>query len=290
MSPHGLGRGLSALIPGAPPPTPPAAIRDAQSMRAVSPEQIHPNSQQPRRVFPSEELEQLVASIRQHGILQPLVVIKRPDGEYELIAGERRLRAATIAGLATVPVVVRDGVPDEREKLELALIENVQRQDLNPIERAAAYRQLRDEFGLTQDAIATRVGISRSSVAHALRLLTLPQDMQDTVASGKLSEGHAKVLLGMTDPAEQRAWFQRILEQRLPVATVTAAVVRKAAPVIRRGGSPAGDPNVRVKELALQQRLGAKVRIAPRTDGGGAITIEYSDPEEFQGILGTILR
>jgi len=286
MSPHGLGRGLSALIPGAPPP--PEPVRNAQTLRAVPPEQIHPNPQQPRRSFPAEELEQLVASIRQHGILQPLVVTERPDGEYELIAGERRLRAATIAGVATVPVVVRDDAPDERAKLELALIENVQRQDLNPIERAIAYRQLHEEFGLTQEAVATRVGIARSSVAHTLRLLALPRDMQDAVASGKLSEGHAKVLLGMSDPAEQRAWFQRILEQRLPVAAVTAERTRASRPS-SVAPSRTGDPNVRAKELALQQRLGAKVRIAPRTDGGGAITIEYTDTEELQGIIGTIL-
>lgn len=287
MSPHGLGRGLSALIPGAPPPSEPA--RDAPLMRAVPPDQIHPNPLQPRRTFSPEELEQLVASIRQHGILQPLVVTERSDGTYELIAGERRLRAATIAGLPAVPVVVHAHAPDDRGKLELALIENVQRQDLNPMERAVAYRQLHEEFGLTQEAIATRVGISRSSVAHALRLLTLPRDMQEAVASGKLSEGHAKVLLGMTDPAEQRAWFQRILEQRLPVAAITAA--RSSSP---RTSSVAPtrttDPNVRAKELALQQRLGAKVHITPRTSGGGAITIEYTDPEELQGILGTILR
>ncbi len=290
MSPHGLGRGLSALIPGAPAPEP---RRDERSALVVPVEHVHPNPLQPRREFSHEELSALAASIRTHGILQPLVVTVRSDGSYELVAGERRLRAAKLAGLPAVPVVIRTGEHNDRAKLELALVENVQREDLNPIDRAAAYQQLQQEFGLTQEEIAAKVGIARTSVAHALRLLQLPVDMQEAVRRGSLSEGHAKVLLGMTDPKEQRAWFERILEQKLPIAAVTSASV---ATGVRRRGRPPGsgrksmDPNVQAKELELQRQLGAKVRIAPHATGGGTITIEYTDAEELDGILRTISR
>lgn len=291
--PSGLGRGLSALIPGAPVPEPPRVDRDDQAVRTVPVERIHPNPLQPRREFPAEELESLAASIRQHGVLQPLVVFARVDGAYELVAGERRLRAAKLAGLAMVPVVLRSGEHDDRAKLELALVENIQREDLNPMDRAVAFRQLQDEFGLTQEAIAQRVGIARSSVAHALRLLALPADMQAAVTRGALSEGHAKLLAGMADAAEQRAWFERILQQRLPLAVVASATT--AAGVRRRGRPPGstnrpGDPNIRAREIELQRQLGAKVRIASRTTGGGTITIEYTDAEELDGILRTVLR
>lgn len=288
--PSGLGRGLSALIPGAPVPEPP---REERTTLTVPVERIHPNPLQPRREFPAEELESLAASIRQHGVLQPLVVSARADGTYELVAGERRLRAAKLAGLTAVPVVIWNGEHDDRAKLELALVENIQREDLNPMDRAVAFRQLQEEFGLTQEAIAQRVGIARSSVAHALRLLALPADMQAAVTRGELSEGHAKLLAGMADATEQRAWFERILQQRLPLATVASATT--AAGVRRRGRPPgsgrkAGDPNIRARELDLQRQLGAKVRIAPRITGGGTITIEYTDAEELDGILRTVLR
>ncbi|MDO8599658.1 MAG: ParB/RepB/Spo0J family partition protein [bacterium] len=292
MSPRGLGRGLSALIPGAPVSEPvlhtPAPISSATLVVAL--ERIHANPLQPRQTFVPEELEQLAASLRTHGVLQPLVVTVRTDGEYELIAGERRLRAAKLAGLTAVPVVVRDGAMDDRTKLELALIENIQRQDLNPIERALAYRQLQEEFGLTQEDVAARVGVSRSAVTHALRILALPADMQDAVRSGTISEGHAKVLAGISDAREQRAWFDRIQEQHLPVAAIAAARQQSVHHVRPSSGSQTRDPNLRAKELALQQRLGAKVRIVAETTGGGSIAITYSDPEELQGILRTILH
>jgi ParB family chromosome partitioning protein len=291
--PSGLGRGLSALIPGAPVPEPPRTDRDDPSVRTVPVERIHPNPLQPRREFPVEELASLAASIQTHGMLQPLVVTVRPDNTYELVAGERRLRAAKLAGLVEVPVVIRVEEHDDRAKLELALVENIQREDLNPIDRAIAFRQLQNEFGLTQEAIAARVGIARSSVAHALRLLVLPADIQAAVQRGELSEGHAKLLAGMDDPAEQRAWFERIREQRLPLATVASATT--AAGVRRRGRPPGSgrkglDPNTHAKELELQRQLGAKVRIAPRTTGGGTITIEYTDAEELEGIMRTLLE
>ena len=286
MQSRGLGRGLSALIPGATPPAPAASAGHA--VLVVPPERIHPNPRQPRREFPAEELAELAASLRTHGVLQPIVVTVRADGAYELIAGERRLRAAKLAGLATVPVIVRDGDHSERTKLELALIENVQRQDLNPIDRARAYEELQKDFGLTQEEIAVRVGLARSSIAHALRLLALPSDVQQALRSGAISEGHAKLLAGMTDPVEQRAWFERIQQQRLPVAAVAAA--RTPSPRARRASPTAtGDPNLQAKEAALRQRLGAKVRITPN-GSGGTIAITYFSAEELAGIIRTITR
>lgn len=256
-------------------------------MLVVPPERIHSNPRQPRREFPAEELAELAASLKTHGLLQPIVVTVRSDGAYELIAGERRLRAAKLAGLATIPVIVRDGEHSERTKLELALIENVQRQDLNPIDRARAYEELQKDFGLTQEEIAVRVGLARSSIAHALRLLALPQDMQQALRNGEISEGHAKLLAGMTDAAEQRAWFDRIQQQRLPVAAVAAA--RVPSPRAHRSGTPStGDPNLQAKEAALRQHLGAKVRITPKGHGG-TITIDYFSAEELAGIVRTII-
>ncbi|MBI4434157.1 ParB/RepB/Spo0J family partition protein [Candidatus Uhrbacteria bacterium] len=289
MSSRGLGRGLSALIPGAPLPVSAAdaVTEERQTVHAVSPDRIIPNPRQPRRVFPEAELEALAASIRTHGILQPLVVTARANDTFELIAGERRLRAAKRAGLSTVPVLVREE-PDAQRKLELALIENVQRQDLDPIDRALAFRDLVEEFGLTQEDVATRVGISRTAVAHSVRLLVLPADIQEALRVGKLSEGHAKVLAGMTNPAEQRAWFVRICEERLPVAAVAAATAEVERTRPQRMRVPI-DPNLHAKELALQQRLGARVRIRPQ-GAGGRIGIEYHDAEELSGIVQRIVR
>lgn len=289
MRSSGLGRGLSALIPnagegaGVPAPVPPSG---GVLQLVVPPGQIHPNPMQPRREFTETELDALAASLKEHGLLQPLVVTRRADGSYELIAGERRLRAAKRAGLVTVPVIVREGETDARRKLELAIVENVQRQDLNPIDRALAYAQLAQEFGLTQEEVAQRVSVSRTSVAHALRLLTLPEDMRRAVATGTLSEGHAKVLLGMADEREQRAWFERILAGGVPVAEV-AREARSRTPRGRRARNGAAPltTDLRAKELALQRRLSARVRIAPGTDGGGTITIAYTDAEELNGIV-----
>ncbi|MBI4142413.1 ParB/RepB/Spo0J family partition protein [Candidatus Uhrbacteria bacterium] len=283
----GLGRGLSALIPGAPAPVTPPTPSD-HAVLTVPTERIHANPLQPRQTFDEMELAQLAASIRSHGILQPLIVTVRADGAYELVAGERRLRASRLAGLATVPIIVRAGAPDDREKLELALIENIQRADLNPIERALAYQQLQREFGLTQEEVAARVGVSRSGVAHALRLLALPADMQDALRSGALSEGHAKLLAGMEDAAEQRAWFDRILEQRLPVAAVAAGHRAPRSPA-NASASSHGDPNLRAKELELQRALGVRVAITPQ-GSGGKVVLTYADPEELHGIIRAMTR
>ncbi|MDO8463140.1 MAG: ParB/RepB/Spo0J family partition protein [bacterium] len=287
---RGLGRGLSALIPSVPPAALEPQQRSTSGMLVVPPEQILPNPMQPRRDFPPAELDALAASIRAHGILQPLVVSRRTDGRYELIAGERRLRASRRAGLVTVPIVIRDGVVDDRTKLELAIVENVQREHLNAIDRALAYEQLAEEFGLTHEQIAERVGVARPSITHVLRLLALPEDMRQAVRDGRVSEGHAKVLLGIADPAEQRAWFLRILEGGLSVAQAARETPRKRlAPRSPRAATgTASDPNLRAKALALQQRLGAKVRIEANASGGGTIAITYTDREELDGIVQTI--
>lgn len=290
MTPHGLGRGLSALIPGAPAPSR-SVESDERGAILVPPERIHLNPRQPRREFRAEDLASLAESLRTHGVLQPLVVRRQQGGDYELIAGERRLRAARLAGLAAVPIVVRSGVEADVEKLTLALVENLQREDLNPMDRALAFRGLQDELGCTQEEIARRVGVSRTSIAHSLRFLALPEDIQAALRDGRLSEGHAKVLAGIADSAEQRRWFARILGERLSVAAVSAGTegrgVRRTRIASRSSIAAGGDPNLRAKELALQRTLGAKVRITP-TAHGGTITITYTNAEELTGILRAI--
>lgn len=293
MPPRGLGRGLSALIPGAQdvsalPPI--ATVVTGVGASVVPVDAIVPNPLQPRSDFDPEELDALVASVREHGILQPLLVRPSGDGRYELIVGERRLRAAKRAGLTDVPVVVRSDIADDRTKLEIAIIENVQRLDLNPVERAVAYRKLQERFGMTQEEIARRVGIARSSIAHTMRILALPEDMLDALRRGNLTEGHAKVLVGIEDPGTQRAWFDRILGEGIPVAAITGDPVagdeRPAAP---RGASRASDVNLRARERALEQRLGVRVRIRGIAAGGGAITIRCGDDEELHGVIDAIL-
>jgi ParB family transcriptional regulator, chromosome partitioning protein len=286
----GLGRGLSALIPqsrGMMQSSANGSTSDGSSVLRVPPEQIVPNPRQPRRVFDDEQLEGLARSIAAHGILQPLVVTHRVDGGYELLAGERRLRASKLAGLATVPVIVHQSARDDSAKLEIALIENIQREELNAIDCAVAYRELHDYFGLTQEAISERVGISRSAVAHALRLLALPESIQDAIRSGLISEGHGKVLCGIKDEAEQLAWFERIMKEKLPIAGMVARL--KQSPSSSGRTSTTRDPNVVARELSLQRQLSARVTIVPRGQGG-TISISYSDDEELQGIINTITK
>src|SRR6185295_6654028 len=209
-----LGKGLEALFPGGSeprPPTPTPVVGETPE-RTVRRDQIVPNPEQPRRHFDAEALASLTASIRRYGLLQPLVVRRSGDG-YELIAGERRLRAAIEAGLESVPVVVRESPPAER--LELALIENVQRQDLTPLEEAEAYRHLIDQYGLTQEDIAARVGKSRPAITNALRLLGLPDAVKAQLESGELSAGHARAVLGIRGPTEQAEFAREIATQGL---------------------------------------------------------------------------
>lgn len=242
---------------------------------------INANPHQPRERFERQHLEDLVGSIKEHGILQPLVVTETPRG-YELVAGERRLRAAKLAGLATVPAVVRSVT--NQQKLELALVENVQRQDLNPVERAKAYQRLIDEFSLTQDEVAKKVGQSRPVVTNALRLLTLPPEMLSALAEGKIAEGHAKVLLGVADPKARQQLFKRVLDEGMSVRTVE---VQRNTTVRGHTRKTSGDVETKAREARLRAALGTKVTIKPAGKGGN-VTIHYGDAEELEGIVRTV--
>lgn len=285
--PQGLGRGLSSLIPkktvaasniggdesdfGA------AVLKDGDRILHVSPDQIALNPKQPRTHFKASALEELAASIKQHGIIQPLIVSQK-NGAYELIAGERRLRSAKALGLTEVPVIVR--ADREQKKLELALIENIQREDLNPLESARAYKRLIDEFNITQEEAAHRVGKARSSLANALRLLLLPQAAQEALAGGQISEAHAKYLLGLEDEAKQLIMLKKILRQNLTVAQTDQEIKRL-------GGTKAAKPKDytdRAQEEELGAYLGTKVEIKRRRQGG-QLLIDFYGEEDLHEII-----
>lgn len=244
--------------------------------------EIVPNPEQPRKHFDHAALESLVASIKEHGVMQPITVSERMDGGYEIIAGERRFRASQIAGLPTIPAVVRAAT--EQQKLELALIENIQRQDLNPIEEAFSYKRLIDEFGLTQNDVALRVGKSRPAVANTMRLLDLPDVIQKALIDGQISEGKGRALLGIKDEAEQLRMFRAMLGADVSVRQVEDAVAKR-----RTGkGSTRRDANILAYEERLEGKVGSKVRITQK-GSKGKIQIEYYSPEELERILKTLL-
>ncbi len=267
---HGLGRGLSALIP---------QRGTAGGSIEVAIDRVRPNPRQPRQRFDGAELEALAASIREHGVLQPILVTETLDG-YQLVAGERRFRAAQLAGFDRVPAIVRQLA--DREQLEVALVENLQRQDLGAMEEAHAFRSLADDFGLSQDEIATRVGRARSTVANTLRLLELDAKLQDALVDGSISEGHARALGGL--PVEQQSRvLGSVIEQELSVRQTVELVRRlrepRAAP---DAGQPARrlDPDMERVEEDLRRSLGTKVTVA-RSRRGGRIIIEYYSEEEL---------
>jgi ParB family chromosome partitioning protein len=245
---------------------------------------IVPNPHQPRTHFDETKLTELMESIKEHGILQPLVVTK--EGErYELIAGERRFQAAKRAGLTHVPVVVR--VASEQTKLELAIIENIQRHNLNPIEEAKAYQRLLHEFGLSQEETALKMGKSRSTVANSVRLLQLPVDMQRAVSEGKISEGHAKALLGIDNKEKQRAIFELILSEELTVRETE----NKVRSVVVKSHVRTQKPEqvlLSAKADELTEILGTKVKISP-SGKGGRVILEYYSEEELNSLLGKIM-
>lgn len=276
-----LGRGLGSLIPSKHQVEVSALAHGSQAqVRAVPVESIVPNPHQPRQHFSHQELESLIQSIKQHGILQPLLVSQIDTDHYELIAGERRLRAARIAGLATVPVLVRDVA--DLEKIELALIENIQRSDLNPMEKAESYRKLLQEFGLNHDEAAKKLAISRSSFSNTLRLLDLPGDLQKALADGKLTEGHAKLLLGLASEREQRNYFNLIQTDHLSVQRLSQAVSGKTKQ--RHPGKEKRSAEMAVWEEDLALTLGTKVTINPKQ-----IIIQYYSPEELAQIVKKML-
>ncbi|HEB66124.1 MAG TPA: ParB/RepB/Spo0J family partition protein [Chloroflexi bacterium] len=275
----GLGKGLDALIPG--------SDSASRGVRQLPVEAIRPNPRQPRTRFQPEDLEELAASIREHGVIQPLIVTRGPEpGQYTLIAGERRLQAARQAGLKRVPAILREA--SEQELLELALIENVQRADLNPLETAEAYRQLREDFGLSHEEIARRVGKSRSAVTNTLRLLEAPPSVQQAVLEGDISEGHARALLGLPTPQAQAAALQTVLAKGLTVRQ-TEDLVRKLKgerPASRRKAEPS--PALRDIEARLRARLGTKVSLK-HGKKGGTITLHYYSEEELEALLARLL-
>ena len=268
-----LGRGLSALIPDTPAPAAPA---QAERTLDVDSDLLRPNKFQPRTQMDDERIDDLARSIRANGIIQPIIVRKAEQG-YEIIAGERRWRAAQRAGLHRVPVVVRD-IPEDR-LLAVALIENIQREDLNPIEEAHAYRRLADEFHLTQEQIADAVGKDRSSIANIVRLLRLPQEVRGNVASNALSMGHARAILALADEAAQLRLARDVIARSLSVRE-TEALVKKAAAPEEKKPQKKIDVHTRAAEDKLRMSLGTRVRIN-RKGKGGRIEIEFVNEDEL---------
>jgi ParB family chromosome partitioning protein len=266
-----LGRGLSALIPDAP-----ASPQSATRALEVDTDLLTPNRFQPRTTMDDGRIEELARSIRSNGIIQPIVVRKADTG-YEIVAGERRWRAAQRAGLLKVPIVIRD-IPDER-LLAAALIENLQREDLNPIEEAHAYRKLADEFHLTQEQIADAVGKDRSSVANMTRLLRLPLEVRENVAAGAIAMGHARALLSLPDEAAQLRWGREVVAKQLSVRE-TEVLVKKALTPAAPREAPPKDVHTRAAEDRLRFALGTAVRIV-RKGKGGRIEVDFTSEEEL---------
>jgi ParB family chromosome partitioning protein len=296
---YGLGRGLASLIPqknlkknDGSTNAPQAVFQNTRTesnavgkkeIQEVEISRIVPNTQQPRFNFDPEKLAELANSIKYHGIIQPLVVNKKGE-QFEIIAGERRYQASKIAGLTKVPVIVREA--EEKEKLELAIVENVQRHDLNSLEEAKAYKKLIDDYQMSQEEVADRMGKSRSAVANKVRLLGLPVEIQRALVSGKITEGHAKAILAITTPEKQRALFEMILKDNLTVRQVEGKVqeisVRSHNRVVNV------DPEIKNLENKLIGALGTKVKIT-KSGKGGRIIIDYYSQEDLDSVLNKIV-
>jgi len=281
MEKKALGKGLGALLPSSK-LSQPAEPTDVQRIRI---ETIVPNRYQPRHTFPPDELAELAASIKESGVLQPIMVRRKGDGIYELISGERRWRASKEAGLETIPVVIRNC--SDQESLLLALVENLQREDLNPMETARAYSRMMNEFGLTQDAIAAKVGRDRSSVANFVRLIHLHPELQQLVQEGTLTTGHAKALLSLSSPEDQLKIGKIVASGALSVRETEKLVESSVAGKKRQHKTPHSSPWVDL-EARLQKRLGTKVTIHPQNQGG-KIVIHYFSPADLDGVVETLL-
>lgn len=280
MSERGLGRGLGALIPHATP---------GPGLREVPVSAIKPNPWQPRTRFDQQELEELAQSIKQHGILQPVLVSQQPDGTFQLITGERRWRASQIAGVPTLPAMVKEATP--QASLELALVENIQRRDLNPLEEAHAFRQLLDEHGLTQEQLGQRIGKSRVAITNTLRLLQLPEDVLEALASGGITEGHARAILMAEGEAARLKLLRRVLDHHLSVRETEAQARQLNEPP----GDPTSieqprpDPDLERLEDAFRQALGTRVRLIKGRRGGRLVITFFSD-DELQGLYEAIVN
>jgi ParB family transcriptional regulator, chromosome partitioning protein len=292
-----LGKGLSALLPPRSRASQPDSSTQSVSTNDLSPldprtlpiGSIQPNPEQPREDFDPVKLEELAQSIRANGIIQPITVTHYKKGTYLIIAGERRWRAAQLAGLPEIPVYVREAEPDR--VLELALIENIQRADLNPVETAGAFRQLIDRYGLTHDQVAERTGKDRSTVTNFLRLLNLSRPVLENLAGGKISVGHARTLLNIVDPDAQWAACRRIIQNGLSVRE-TEAYIKKLTeppkPHVDPPEPPALDPNVRAALDEIAMALSTKVRLVSRSESSGRLEIEYYSQEDLDRIYAVI--
>lgn len=270
-----LGKGLSQLI----------AEQFEGGTTEVPVDVIRPNPRQPRTRFSEDALEDLSRSIKQHGVVSPLVVRPQADGTYELVAGERRLRAAKLAGLDSVPVIIRSS--DNQDSLEVALVENLQREDINAMECARAYRKLMDEFQLTQEQVSERVGKSRTVIANTLRLLRLPPRVQESLEESRITEGHARALLAFENQDQQLALLDQILEKGLTVREVEKASKAKPNAGTSKPSKAEGaalDPNLKAVEEGLSTFLGAPVKISPGPVGG-KLTIDYYSDDDLQRVL-----
>ena len=285
MSRKALGRGLGALLGSD------QTVSSGQEPLEVDVDLIDPGSEQPRTRFDEEALERLTVSIKEHGVVQP-VLVRRRGNRFELIAGERRWRAAQKAGISKIPVVVRDVA--DADLLEIALTENVQREDLNPIEEAQAYQKLIERVGLTQEALGARFGRDRSYITNYLRLLRLPEDVQHLVEEGRLSTGHARTVLGLPHHDQQRRAARHVIEKGLSVRA-TEALVRKSlgteSESPARKATTSLDPNVRAAETKLRRTLGTQVRIIQgTTDGPGRIEIAFFNNQDLDRVYRTLVR
>lgn len=287
----GLGRGLGALIPQKPQvrdssqwavdggQTKDEGIRpNAGVVNQIPVDRIDPNPHQPRVHFDHTQLEDLIESIKSHGVIQPVVVTPSENGRYELIAGERRLRASKIAGLETIPAIVRTAT--EQQKLELAIIENIQRQDLNAIEEARSYLRLQHEFNLTQDEVGIRVGKSRPQVANIIRLLQLPDEIQHALIEGKISASNARTLLSLPTDAERMSMFRAMMEGNFTVRQTEARVSSK-----RPRAQKIVDPNVSNAEEQMRRALGVKVSVKRDARGEGEVRIAFFNDEDLNAIV-----
>lgn len=282
-----LGNGLQSLLGEA------IGIEASEKTKKVSLSKIQPNQEQPRKDFNQDRMKTLIGSIKEHGVLQPIIVQAASAGGYKIIAGERRWRAAKELGLKDIPIIIKD--VDKVKSLELALVENIQREDLNPIEKARAFVQLKNNFGLKQEQIASRVGQDRSSIANTIRLLDLPEDIQDCVSRGTLSMGHARALLSLKDPKKQKIVSERIITDGLSVRETELITSGKSeilplSPKKHIGPKPASSnlnkpPHISDMEDKLREFIGAKVSIQEK-NGCGKIIIGFSNTTQFENILG----
>ena len=285
---RGLGRGLEALIntDSASVTKGKKGVKAEGEVTSVSISKVEPNRDQPRKTFNEDALQELAESIKQHGILSPLLVVDRGD-YYEIVAGERRWRAATIAGLKEVPVIIRDLT--EQEILEISIIENLQREDLNDIEEAMGYKRLMTEFHLTQDEVAEKVSKSRTAIANSVRLLKLCDKVQKMLIEELISAGHARALLGIEDPEDQFVLAQRVLDEKLSVREIEKIVKNRGKEKTKVKESRSQLDNVyKDIETKLKDRLSTKVYVSGKEDGSGKIEIEFYSNDELDRILGLI--